>query len=126
MIILYINCKLFPFVELILSGLKTIETRNRNTLKSLIGKQVYIATTGKGKKPIVYGHCIISGCTVVTDKVTYNRYRKQTQIEKGSCYDFTSETKQKVLYHLDSVKRCTPFTVPDNVIRHGRIYCETI
>lgn len=126
MIILYINCKLFPFVEWILYGLKAYETRNHNTLKNLVGKQVYLAATGKGKRPVIYGSCTITGSITVTDKRTYNRYRNQTCIEKGSCYDFTGSTKQKVLYRLDNVQRCKPFPIPENVVRHGRIYCETV
>ena len=126
MIILYINCSLFPFIELILSGRKIYETRNRNTLKSLIGKTVFLAQTGTGKRPVIYGSCTISGLETIKDKRTYNKYRKYTCIEKGSCFDWKSSTKQKVLYHLDNVQRCKPFTIPENVIRHGRIYCETV
>lgn len=126
MIILFVNCSLFPFIEWILSGLKTYETRNRNTLKSLINKKVYLAATGKGKRPIVYGYCIITDVIKVTNKRTYNRYRKQTKIEKASRFDWQSDTKQKYLYKLENVSRCSPFPLPDNVKRHGRIYCEVI
>ena len=126
MIILYINCKLFPFVAWILDGLKTYETRNRNTLKSLIGKTVYLAETGKGKRPVIYGSCTITGSVTITDKATYNRYRKQTCIKKGCQYDFTKVTKQKILYRLDNVQRCTPFLIPENIVRHGRVYAEVI
>lgn len=123
MIFLFINCSVFPFIAWILSGLKTYETRNRNTLKSLIGKTVYLTQTGKCKKPIVYGSCTITDCIIVKDKKTYNKYRKQAMIKPGSCYDFiVGSTKQKVLYRLGNVQRCKPFPMPDNVVRHGRIY----
>lgn len=92
MIILFINCKLFPFVDLIIKGLKTYETRNRNTLKALLGKRVFIAETGKGKKPVVRCCCTIAGMVTVTDRKTYNRYRKFAQIEKKSTYDWNSKT----------------------------------
>ena len=126
MIILFVNCRLYPFVAWILDGLKTYETRNKNTLCSMIGKRVYLAQTGKGKRPVIYGSCIISSLVTVTDKRTYNRYRKQAMIEKGSCYDFTGSTKKKCLYRLENPQRCEPFTMPENVVRHGRVYAQTI
>ena len=126
MIIVYINCRLFPFITWIISGLKTYETRNRNTLKSLVGKTVYIAETGHNKPPVIRCKCTIGEPVIVTDKQTYNRYRKHTCIEKGSVFDFTAATKKKVLYPLLNVQEVKPFTVPENVIRHGRTYCEII
>lgn len=123
----YINCKLFPFIEWIIAGLKTMETRNKNMLKNLIGKTVYLAETGKHKKPIVYCSCIISDPIIVQDKKTYNKYRKQTHVIKGTCFDFTKETKQKVLYPLLNVQPVKkPFVVPDNIVRYGRTYSELI
>ena len=126
MIILFINCKLFPFVQWIISGLKTYETRNKNTLQSLIGRTVYLAETGKGKTPIIRCKCDITSVITVTDNTTYNRYRKYTRIKKGSVFDWNKATVKKCLYKLDNVQRCTPFELPCNVVRHGRIYCETV
>ena len=122
MIVIFINCRLFPFISWIISGLKTYETRNKNTLKRFIGKTVYLAETGKGKAPVIRCYCMITDYMTITDKAVYNRFRKQTKIKKGSVYDFTSETKQKVLYMLENVQACKPFTLPDNAVRHGRIY----
>jgi hypothetical protein len=125
--IVFINCSLFPFISWIISGLKVYETRNRNTLKQLIGKTVYLAETGKHKKPVVYCSCIIGDPIIVTDKRTYNRYRKQTHIVKGSIFDFTRGTKQKVLYPLLNVQPVEkPFPMPENIIRYGRTYSELI
>lgn len=127
MIIVYINCALFPFIDLIIKGLKLYETRNRNTLKSLIGKTIYIAETGKGKRPIIRCRCVITECLTITDRKTYNQYRQWTRVEKGSCFDFIpGQTKKKVLYKLENVQACKPFPVPENVIKHGRTYCEMI
>lgn len=124
MYVIFINCKLFPFISWIISGLKIYETRNRNTLKRFIGKTVYLAETGKGKAPIIRCYCTITNSMIITDKAVYNRFRKQTKIKKGSVYDFTSETKKKVLYKLENVKPCIPFALQNNAIRHGRIYAE--
>lgn len=125
MIIVYINCKLFPFIDWIISGLKTMETRNRNTLKSLVGKTVYIAETGTGKRPVVRCRCTIGYPVIITDKAVYDRHRKYTCIVPGSSFDFTETTKQKVLYPLSNVEKIKPFPVPDDIVRHGRIYCTT-
>ena len=124
MYVIFINCKLFPFISWIISGLKTYETRNRNTLKRFIGKTVYLAETGKRKAPIIRCYCTITNSMIITDKATYNKYRKYTKVKKGSVYDFTSETKQKVLYKLENVKACVPFELPKNAIRYGRIYAK--
>ena len=121
MIIVYINCKLFPFVDLIIALQKVFETRNRNTLKKLIGKTVYIAETGKHKKPLVRCSCIIGNPLVITDKKTYNQYRKQTKVKKGSVYDFIPG-KKKYLYPLCDVKEIEPFPIPENIVRYGRTY----
>lgn len=119
MTIVYINCSVSPFINLILAGKKVYETRNKNTLKRLMGKTVYLAETGKGKA-VVKAVCTITDLVTVTDKATYNRYRKQTQVKHGSIYDFTGNVKY--LYKLDNVKAVNPFPVPGNAVKHGRIY----
>lgn len=128
MIILYINCKLFPFVSWILAGLKLYETRSRNTLKSLVGKTVYIAETGKHKRPLIRCKAFISDCIMIESKTIYNAFRKETRIEKGSCYDWKADTKRKYLYRLSSVERVKEFYIPEDctIIRHGRVFAEII
>lgn len=122
MIIVFINCKLFPFIQWIITGLKLYETRNRNTLKNLIGKTVYLAETGKCKRPVVCCSCTIMDPVIIDNKKDYNRMRKYTMIKKGSIYDFTSETKRKYLYPLENIQPCKPFALPDNAVYHGRVY----
>lgn len=121
MIVLFINCKLFPFVSWIMAGLKTLETRNKNTLKNIIGNRVYIAETGLYKRPFV--RCLATiGNPIMTDNLKdYNRYRKHTMIKKGSLYDFIPG-KKKYLYPLSNVEKINPFFLPDNAVYHGRIF----
>ena len=127
MIIVYINCALFPFIDLIIKGLKLYETRNRNTLKNLIGKTVYLAETGKGKRPVIRCSCVITECLTITDIKQYNRMRKYTRVKKRSLYDFIpGQTKKKVLYKFENVQACKPFPIPENVVRHGYTWCETV
>ena len=121
MIVLFINCSLFPFVSWIIKGLKLFETRNRNTLKSIIGKTVYIAETGKHKKPFIRCIATISDPVIIDSLKEYNRYRKQTRIQKGSVFDFIPG-KKKYLYPLLNVQQVKPFYLPDNAVYHGRIY----
>lgn len=44
-----INCKRYPFIDWILMGTKTIETRNTPSLRPYIGRRVGLIETGKGK-----------------------------------------------------------------------------
>ena len=122
MIVIFINCSLFPFIDWIIKGWKLFETRNRNTLKSFIGKTVYFAETGKHKKPVVRCSCLISSVTIITDKKAYNGLRRYTRIKSGSLYDLKPETVKKCLYRLENVKPCKPFELPDNAIRKCRVY----
>ena len=120
--VIYINCSKYPFIEQIMRLKKLFETRNKNTLKAFVGKRVLLAETGKGKKPIVRCSCIISDVLKVTDRKTWNRYRKQTCIKKGSIYEWTKETRQKYLYQLTDIKPVPAF-IPEG-IRHGYTWLE--
>ena len=122
MFIVFINCDLFPFVSWIISGLKLFETRNRNTLKRLIGETVYIAETHKGKRPVV--RCLLTiGDPVIVDSLRqYNKYRKQACIKRKSIYDFIPG-KKKVLYPLYNVQEIRPF-IPCEGKRYGFTYME--
>ena len=94
--IVFINCDLFPFVDWIIDGLKIYETRNRNTLKSLIGQVVMIAETHKGKKPIVRCMAYIDSMEKVNVK-QFDSMRNDTRIVPGSVYDLTDTNKTKCL-----------------------------
>ena len=122
MSIVFINCSLFPFISWIISGLKVYETRNRNTLKQLIGKTVYLAETGKHKKPVVRCMATIDSVIIVQDLKTYNSHRKQTKVIKGSVYDFIPG-KKKYLYRLANVQPVAAFEPPEG-IRHGFTWME--
>jgi hypothetical protein len=125
MIIVFVNCKLFPFISWIIAGKKLFETRNRNTLGRFIGKTVYFAETGKGRRPVVRCSCMITELVTVTDRATYNDYRKPAMIKKGSVFDWKETTRKKCLYKLEGVKACEPFPLPENAVYHGRV-CATI
>lgn len=119
--IVFINCSVFPFVQWIISGLKVYETRNRNTLKSLIGKTVYLCETGK-KEKVIRCKAIIAAVVKVQSKRYYERFRSECCIESGSVYDYIPG-KTKYLYLLTDIKPVKPF-VPENGIRHGYTWME--
>jgi len=121
--VVFVNCSVFPFIAWIIALSKVFETRNRNTLKTLIGKRVLLAETGKGK-PIVKCFATIDYVTRIDNKSQYNRYRKQCRIVPGSTYDWIKgKTKYKYLYHLTDIQSVPEF-VPQEVIRHGRTWME--
>ena len=120
--IVFINCDLFPFVCAILSGLKLYETRNKNTLKGMVGKRILLAETGKGKKPLVKCFATIDSIIRIDNPTQWKQYRKSCFIEKGSCYDFIPG-KSKYLYHLTDIVPIPEFIPPED-IRHGRIWME--
>lgn len=91
-------------------------------LKSIIGKTVYIAETGKHKRPIIRCLATIPDYIMIDNKKDYNSFRKETRIKKGSTFDWKQETKRKYLYRLENVQAVNPFLLPENAEYHGRVY----
>jgi len=120
--IVFINCDLFPFVCAILSGIKLFETRNKNTLKKLVGRRILLAETRKGKKPLVKCFATIDYMIRIDNPEQFEKYRKSGCIEKGSCFDFIPG-KAKYLYHLTDIVPVPEFIPPEG-IRHGRTWME--
>ena len=125
MIFVFVNCSLFHFINWIISGLKKYETRNRNTLKQLIGKKVYLVETGKHKKPLVRCSCLIAEGFTVGNIYEYEQFRPETMVKAGTVYDFIPG-KKKTFYKLEKVQSVPAFPLPDNIIRHGRTWAELI
>ena len=120
---IYINDDLYPFTLWILVGLKIWETRSRNMLGKLIGHRVAIISTSRKRKPLIVGYATITEVRHVT-KYDFDMYRGNCMIERGSKYDCSE--KGKWLYRMSNVEKCEPHPLPDNVIRHGRSYCEIL
>lgn len=125
--VIFINCSETPFVDEIMNGSKKYETRTRNTLKSLmdwsLGERVLIAETGHGD-PVVRCSVVIDYYADVYMKEQWDAYFKDTGIEPDSKYDWKTDTKKKVLYHLSDVKPVEPFYLPKESRRHGRVWAE--
>ena len=121
--IVFINCKEQPFIDQILAGDKRYETRNRNTLGSLIGQRVFLAETGHGRRPFVRAVCTISDMWYVCSREAWDWYKPNTCIKDGSKYDWQENSKTKWLYTLCHVSPVAPFYAPEGV-RHGRVWME--
>ena len=125
--VIFINCSSEPFVDWIMTGKKTYETRTRNTLKSLLtwalGERVLIAETGHGA-PVVRCSAVIDHYRSVYDKDAWDYFRSEHAVPIGSDYDWKPDTKVKYLYHLSDVKPVDPFELPTSCPRHGRVWAE--
>ena len=121
--ILYINCSSAPYVDDIMRHLKLYETRSRDTLRSLVGRRVLIAQTGKGPSVVMCSARIRSGFELTTE-AAWNMFRKYTRVPEGDRYDWTPSTRSRWLYELvDVCPVPVPFHPADGV-RHGRVWME--
>lgn len=116
----YINCRQVPFIDRILSGLKTDETRSRDMLRRLVGQRVYLAETGTGPVPMVRASAVIAFARVVSFSDIVAR---QAACIAGTPYDIRPDGT-KVFYRLTDVQPVAPFPVPACRINHGRSYTE--
>lgn len=107
------------YATAIVSGLKTIETRSRNMLASLVGKRVAIVRTRRGQNPVVVGYADIVWAERNGEPWMHN-HRHMTLIPEGSKYD----TGSRWCYFLGRAERCEPYPLPANAVRHGRSWCE--
>ena len=119
--VVFINCRELPFLDDILAGRKTIETRTRDTLRSVAGQRVYLAETGHGR-PVIRAVAVI-GWGRKMDRIDWECLRKRTCIPVGSRYDWQPDTRVKYGYTLFDVTPIIPFTPPEGV-RHGRVWME--
>ena len=99
---IHINDKHQDFTGQILSGVKTSETRNSNSLKSFIGKTVGIIRTGTGNATLV-GTMKIGEPKFVSTKKEFDNLFDSHQVSPKSKHYITS--RGKYVYPLTDVKR---------------------
>lgn len=118
MIGININCKYQDFITQILNGLKTIETRETNSLKSCVGKRVGLIRTGCGKAKLV-GYVDIVDVIVYNNTTEFRKDYNKHLVAKGSKFDI-KENGIKYGYVLANPTRCeeTEVTSKGIVIRH--------
>ena len=121
--IVFINCRYDLFVDKIIDGRKAFETREKDTLRSLTNRKIYIAETGRGV-PVIRCSATLYTPIEVKDRQTFqNCYRDLACISEGSQYDWNERTKSKFCYMIDDVKPVKAFIPPEGK-RHGRVWME--
>lgn len=113
---IFVNENEAPFANWIVQGWKTIETRSRNVLRPLVGERVAIIRTKSGQKSMVIG--VVKIVDSFRENVRF--LRTSTMIPVGSKFD----TGYRWMYVLDRPEEVEPFPLPENVVRHGRSWCE--
>lgn len=120
---IFINCSRFPFIDWIMKRQKIYETRNRNTLRQLVGQRVYLVETGKNWN-VIRCSAVIRCAKKVKHRGTWNLLRDSHCVPEESVYDWNSDTKCKWLYLLEDVHPVPiPFTPPEGT-RHGLVWME--
>ena len=84
---LNINDSTGPWTELLLTGVKTIETRNQNNLKAFIGVPVGVIRTGKGKAHVV-GFIKLGEVIHYKTAMAFRKDFNQHRVVQGSEFDF--------------------------------------
>ncbi len=110
-----------PYADAIVSGAKTIETRSRDMLSSLVGKRVAVVRTKRGKNPTIVGYVRIKSKLFVNASA-FEVFREYALIPVGSKYDVHG--KGKWLYMLEEAEECVPYSLPKSAVRHGRSWAE--
>lgn len=117
-----INSSSAPFMTEIGAGLKTLETRSRNTLGRFVGKRVMLAETKQGGYLAMYT-AIIRAAHRIDSPEAWEALRPLHRVPVGSKYDWKPDTRVKWAYEITSLRRLCPFRVPEGR-RHGRVWME--
>ena len=99
-----INDKHEPWTELILTGQKTIETRNSNSLKRYIGKRIGIIRTGKGIATLV-GYATLGWPKIYRTAEEFRADEDKHRVRLGTQFDFQNI---KYGYPITKVERTKP------------------
>lgn len=119
---IFVNeCGARRYASGIAAGIKTIETRSRDMLKTLLGERVAIIRTGCGVAHVIGYVDIISKIQV--NEQLFDVLADRHLVPCGDQYDIKPGGK-KYCYFLENAERCEPYPVPENAIRHGRSWCE--
>ena len=119
----FINCRDYPFIEAILRGDKRGETRTKDMLRQIFGPEekvtVELIETGIGK-------AIVRGRAVFERGIKYNPAALDLfePVLKIAYTKYDSGSDGKYVYWIQNPERCVEYYLPENVIRHGRSWCE--
>ena len=112
------------YAHWLVSGFKTIETRNRDMLSALVGKRVAVICTRRNATHHVPYVC---GYVTITKKAfckaeNFDEYFEQHLVNPLSQY--APNGKGKWFYYVTDAEQCDPYPLPSSAIRHGRSWCE--
>ena len=117
-----INSSSTPFMRLIGTRQKILETRGKNMLGSLVGQRVLLCETKQGGYLAMYSAVIRSARPVLSWE-EWDWLRPQHCVPVGNKYDWKPGTRVKWVYEISGLRRLHPFLVPEGV-RHGRTWME--
>jgi predicted transcriptional regulator len=101
------------FADLIVDGVKTIETRDSKSLHPYIGKTVAIVRTGQGKACAI-GQVTITAVILVESPSEFDVAYNQHLVAKGSAFYIKDA---KYMYHLtNAVRYATPKPVGFGIV----------
>ena len=96
-----INDSEYPWTDYIMSGKKTIETRNTPTLRPYIGKRVGIIQTGKGKAKLI-------GYMTIEKEIEYDKESWAKDKSKHLVDSELGDGEKKYGYVIGKVEKITP------------------
>lgn len=109
-----INCKYYPFTDMILSGQKSIETRNTKSLHPYVGKTVGLIKTGCGQATLV-GYATIGKPIYYSNEEEFRKDEARHCVHKGSKYDIGSQGKYGYPI-FDVIKTASKFVCSKGII----------
>ena len=118
---IFVNNDGVHYADAIVKGYKTIETRNRHMLRTLVGERVAIVSTSRKRKPMVVGYVGI-GDAYYCHIEEFDKHRDKTLIPPGSRFD--ANRRGKWFYDLWNAEECVPYPLPADAVRHGLSWCE--
>ena len=110
----------FPYADQIVDGSKTIETRDTDSLKPVVGQRVKIIRTGQGKAEVI-GEATIGKPKVYNSIEEFQADSSQHLVGETSNFSFKG---QKYGYPIiDPVKYKFPYPAPTN---KGRVFTKEV
>lgn len=110
----------------LVSGQKTIETRNRDMLSALVGQRVAVVKTHRGmlpqRGPVVVGYVTITGKSFCAAD-DFQKHFSEHLVPEHSAYA-PQNGRGKWFYHIADAETCEPYVLPVDAVRHGRSWCE--
>ena len=102
MIGINVNSKEKPYADLIIDGLKIMESRDSDSLRPYVGKRIAIVRTGKGKA-FAIGEATI-GEPVMVNVKKFRALHSEHLVDQGSKFDI-KKNGYKYLYPMINPER---------------------